>query len=190
MSAARPFSAALCCAGGCEGGGGHRKLVDPEGRPLTLDRKLMAQRRPKKRQKLVHAEGLRDVVVGTEVEGFDFARLVSPARQDHDGNMLVALADDTVLRNVTDAYAKRVGIDLEPDYEVDNISMAISLIVSTGGIALMPLYARNLLPPTVVSRALEGESPLIDIALGYRRDGPLPGTAAVVSRIKHLRLET
>ena len=111
--------------------------------------------------------------------------------QDFGAERLIGVpaSKSPVLRSVMDAYAKRVGIDLEPDYEVDNISMAISLIVSTGGIALMPLYARNLLPPTVVSRDLEGESPLIDIALGYRRDGPLPRTAAVVSRIKHLRLE-
>jgi LysR family transcriptional regulator, hca operon transcriptional activator len=96
----------------------------------------------------------------------------------------VPAAKSPVLRSVTDAYAKRVGVNLEPDYEVDNISMTISLVVSTGGIALMPLYARNLLPPTVVSRPLDGEPPVIDIALGYRRDSPLPQLAAISSRIK------
>ena len=99
----------------------------------------------------------------------------------------VPAAKSPVLRSVTDDYAKRVGIDLEPDYEIDNVSMAISLIVSTGGVALMPGYARNLLPPTVVSRPLEGEPPVIDIAIGYKRDQPFPQVAAVIPRIKQLR---
>ncbi|MCW6508875.1 LysR family transcriptional regulator [Lichenifustis flavocetrariae] len=99
----------------------------------------------------------------------------------------VPAARSPVLRAVTDGYAKKVGVDLAPDYEVDNLSMAISLVVSTGGIALMPLYARNLLPPTVVSRPLEGEPPLIDVTLGYRRDTPHLQLAAIVARVKQLR---
>ena len=50
--------------------------------------------------------------------------------------------------------------------------MAMSLVASTGGIALMPLYARNLLPPTVISRPLEGAPPTIDLSLGYNRPTP------------------
>jgi hypothetical protein len=41
--------------------------------------------------------------------------------------------------------------------------MAVSQVASTGGIALMPLYARNLLPPTVISRPLAGVPPTIDL---------------------------
>ena len=99
----------------------------------------------------------------------------------------VPAAKSPVLRAVTDAYAIKVGLDLAPHYEVDNLSMAISLIVSTGGVALMPLYACNLLPPSVVSRPLEGEPPLIDITIGYRRDDLLGQLAAVVSRVKQLK---
>ena len=66
--------------------------------------------------------------------------------------------------------------------------MAISLVVATGGIALMPRYARNLLPPPVVSRALDGEPPVIDIALGYRRDNPLGRLAGIVARIQQLKV--
>ncbi len=99
----------------------------------------------------------------------------------------VPAAKSPVLRAVTDAYAERVGIDLAPHHEVDNLSMAISLVVSTGGVALMPLYARNLLPPTVVSRNLDGEPPVIAITLGYRGDNPLSQLAGIVARIKHLK---
>ncbi len=101
----------------------------------------------------------------------------------------VSAAKSPVLRAVSDAYAIEVGLDLAPHYEVDNLSMAISLIVSTGGVALMPLYARNLLPPSVVSRPLDGQPPSIDITLGYRRDNPMSQLAAVVARIKGLKSE-
>src|SRR6267154_1636963 len=73
------------------------------------------------------------------------------------------------LRAVIDDYAARTGIDLTPAHEVDNISMAISMILSTRGLALLPLYARNLLPPSVVSRPLQGEAPTIDLVIGYNR---------------------
>jgi len=43
------------------------------------------------------------------------------------------------------------------------------MIVSTRGLALLPLYARNLLPPSVVSRPLRGEAPTIDLVIGYNR---------------------
>ncbi len=90
------------------------------------------------------------------------------------------------LRTVVDDYAKTIGIDLAPDFVVDNLSMAMSLVVSTGGIALMPLYARNLLPPTVMSRPLAGVAPTIELSLGYndanrraRLGGIVAGIAAL-----------
>ena len=43
------------------------------------------------------------------------------------------------------------------------------MIVSTRGLALLPLYARNLFPPSVVSRPLQGEAPTIDLVIGYNR---------------------
>ena len=112
--------------------------------------------------------------------------MVSP--QDLGAERLIGVpaSKSPVLRSVTDDYAKRIGVVLEPRYEVDNLSMAISLIVSTGGVALMPLYARNLLPPTVVSRPLAGEQPAIDIVMGHRRDSSTAHVEAVVSRVKLL----
>ena len=74
-----------------------------------------------------------------------------------------------VLHAVTDEYLRRSGTDIKLDHGVDNMAMAISLVASTGGVALMPAYASNLLPPSVVSRPLEGEAPTIDIAVGYSK---------------------
>jgi LysR family hca operon transcriptional activator len=101
----------------------------------------------------------------------------------------VPAAKSPVLRRVTDDYAKANGIELLPQYEVDNLSMAISLVVSTGGVALMPIYARNLLPPTVVSRPLHGEAPTIDLTLGYKSDNPAPKLAPIIARLKRMAPE-
>jgi LysR family hca operon transcriptional activator len=80
----------------------------------------------------------------------------------------------------------RAGLDLTPDHEVDNISMAISMIVSTRGIALLPLYAQNFLPPSVVSRPLQGEVPTIDPVIGYNRANTSSLFKAFLSRVDDL----
>jgi LysR family hca operon transcriptional activator len=91
------------------------------------------------------------------------------------------------LRNVTDAYGKKIGVDLTPNHLVDNLSMAVSLVASTGGISLMPLYARNLLPATVIYRPLAGAAPTIDLSLGYNEANTSPLLKAIVSRIGDLK---
>ena len=50
-----------------------------------------------------------------------------------------------------------LGVDIKLDHGVDNLAMAMSLVASTRGLALMPAYAKNLLPRSVVSRPLEGK---------------------------------
>ena len=109
--------------------------------------------------------------------------------EDIVGEQLVGVPQDKspALRAVTDAYGAKLGIDLTPDHLVDNISMAMSLVASTRGIALMPLYARNLLPPMVVSRPLAGAQPMIDLSLGYNDANKSPLLKAIVSRIGELK---
>ena len=108
--------------------------------------------------------------------------------EDIAGEQLVGVPQDKspVLRAVTDAYGVTLGIDLTPDYLVDNLSMAMSLVASTGGIALMPLYALNLLPPSVVSRPLAGVAPVIELSLGYHAANQSPLLKEIVSRIGEL----
>jgi LysR family hca operon transcriptional activator len=91
-----------------------------------------------------------------------------------------------VLRAVTEDYFRRTGLDITFDHGVDNMAMTISLVVSTRGVALMPEYAKNLLPPTVVSRPLEGEPPTIDIAVGHNKSNTSPVLELFVSRIDEL----
>ncbi|WP_342364201.1 LysR family transcriptional regulator [Terrarubrum flagellatum] len=109
--------------------------------------------------------------------------------EDIVGEQLVGVPHDKspALRAVTDAYGAKLGIDLTPDHYVDNLSMAMSLVASTRGIALMPHYARNLLPPTVVSRSLAGVPPTIDLSLGYNEANTSPLLKTIVAKIGDLK---
>jgi LysR family hca operon transcriptional activator len=92
----------------------------------------------------------------------------------------------TVLRAVTEDYLRRSGLDIKLDHGVDNMAMAMSLVASTRGLALMPAYAKNLLPWSVVSRPLEGEAPTIDLAVGYSNSNTSPILKLFLSRIEEL----
>ena len=48
-----------------------------------------------------------------------------------------------VLQAVTEDYLRRSGLDIKPDHGVDNMAMAMSLVSSNRGLALMPAYAKN-----------------------------------------------
>jgi LysR family hca operon transcriptional activator len=91
-----------------------------------------------------------------------------------------------VLRAVTEDYLRRSGVDIKLDHGVDNMAMAMSLVASTRGVALMPAYAKNLLPPSVVSRPLEGEAPTIDVAVGYSKSNASPILKLFLSRLDEL----
>src|SRR5258708_15000835 len=92
----------------------------------------------------------------------------------------------TVLRAVIENYLKRSGVEIKPDHGVDNLAMAMSLVASTRGLSLMPAYAKNLLPWSVVSRPLEGDVPTIDLAIGYRKANTSPTLKLFLSRVDDL----
>ena len=91
-----------------------------------------------------------------------------------------------MLRAITEDYLQRSGVDIKIDHGVDNMAMTISLVASTRGLALMPSYAKNLLPSSVVSRPLEGEAPTIDIAVGYSESNTSPILKLFLSRLDEL----
>jgi LysR family hca operon transcriptional activator len=90
------------------------------------------------------------------------------------------------LKVVIDGYAQRMGIVLKPEYEAENLSMAMSLVASTGGITLLPIYAKNLLSPLVVIRPLQGEVPTIDLVMGYSKSNTSPLLKGFLSRADEL----
>jgi len=110
---------------------------------------------------------------------------VSP--QDFVGEIFIGGSKKaSVLRAVTDDYLRRSEIDIKLDHGVDNMAMAMSLVASTGGLALMPSYAKGLLPRSVVSRPLEGKAPTIDVAVGYNRTNTSPILKLFLSRLDEL----
>jgi LysR family hca operon transcriptional activator len=107
--------------------------------------------------------------------------------QDFVGEIFIGGSNKaSVLRAVTDDYLRRFEIDIKLDHGVDNMAMAISLVASTRGLALMPSYAKGLLPRSVVSRPLEGNAPTIDVAVGYNRTNTSPILKLFLSRLDEL----
>jgi LysR family hca operon transcriptional activator len=91
-----------------------------------------------------------------------------------------------VLRAVLDDYLKRSGTEIAPHLEIDNFAMAISLVASTRGVALLPASAENFLPWSVISRPLKGEAPTIDLMIGYHKANTSPILKMFLSRIDDL----
>ena len=91
------------------------------------------------------------------------------------GEIFIGMSETApVLRVVIQEFFRRSGADLISAHEVDHLSMAISLVASTRGVALLPLYALNFLPWSVISRPLRGDVPTIDLVLGYHRANTSP----------------
>src|SRR5437588_8672998 len=91
-----------------------------------------------------------------------------------------------VLRLVIDNYLKRSGINITPAHEADHVTMGISLIMSTRGVGLLPAYAQNFLPSSVTSRPLKGDTPSVDLVLGYRKSNQSPILKLLLSRLDEL----
>src|SRR5438445_4940971 len=103
------------------------------------------------------------------------------------GETFVTVSDTApVLRVVIDNYLKRSGINITPDHEADHLAMGMSLIASTRGVGLLPAYAQNFLPSSVTSRPLKGDTPTIDLVLGYKKSNQSPILKLLLSRLDEL----
>jgi len=92
------------------------------------------------------------------------------------------------LRKVIDDYLAETGLKITASHEVDNISMAISLIASTRGVSILPLYVANFLPGSVVSRPIAGRGPGIDLVVGFHKANTSPTLKLFISRLDELAL--
>ncbi len=79
-----------------------------------------------------------------------------------------------VLRPIIQDYIHSSGTEVIPTGEADYLSMAISLVASTRGFALLPIYALNLLPWSVVSRPLKGTVPTVDLVMAHHKANEMP----------------
>jgi LysR family transcriptional regulator, hca operon transcriptional activator len=103
------------------------------------------------------------------------------------GETFVIVSDTApVLRGVIDNYLKRSGIKITPAHEADHVTMGMSLIASTGGVGLLPAYAENFLPSSVTSRPLKGDTPTIELVLGYKKSNESPVLKLLLSRLDEL----
>jgi LysR family hca operon transcriptional activator len=92
-----------------------------------------------------------------------------------------------MLKAVIEDYARKNGLALKAEHQAENIAMAVSLVASTGGVCLLPAYAQNLLPKTVVGRPLQGAAPSIDLVIGYREANTSPVVKFLVSKVDELK---
>jgi LysR family hca operon transcriptional activator len=112
-------------------------------------------------------------------------KAISP--RDMAGETFVTVSDTApVLRAVIDNFLKRSGINIKPAYEADHLSMGMSLIASTRGVGLLPAYAQNFLPSSVTSRPLKGETPTVELVLGYKKSNKSPILKLLLSRLGEL----
>jgi LysR family hca operon transcriptional activator len=103
------------------------------------------------------------------------------------GETFVTVSDTApVLRVVIDNYLKRSGIKITPAHEADHLSMGVSLIASTRGVGLLPAYAQNFLPASVTSRPLKGDTPTIELVLGYKKSNKSPILKVLLGRLDEL----
>jgi LysR family hca operon transcriptional activator len=115
------------------------------------------------------------------------AALKAITSQDLVGETFVTVSNTApVLRGVIDNYLKRSGIKITPAHEAEHVTMGMSLIVSTGGVGLLPAYAQNFLPSSVTSRPLKGDTPTVDLVLGYRKSNQSPVLKLLLSRLDEL----
>jgi LysR family hca operon transcriptional activator len=107
--------------------------------------------------------------------------------QDFAGEPFVMASNKArVLHDVIEGYLREHGVQVALEHGVDNLAMAMSLVASTRGLALMPEYANSLLPGSVVSRPLEGEAPTVDLVVGYHRANTSPTLKLFLSRLDEL----
>jgi LysR family hca operon transcriptional activator len=115
------------------------------------------------------------------------AALAAISPQDLVGETFVTVSDTApVLRAVIDDYLKRSGVNITPDHEADHLAMGMSLIASTRGVGLLPAYAQNFLPSSVTSRPLKGDTPTVELVLGYKKSNESPILKLLLSRLDEL----
>jgi LysR family hca operon transcriptional activator len=115
-------------------------------------------------------------------------RLRMPLRSRFAGEIFIGMSNTApTLQVIIDQYLERSGLNFQQSHRVDNLAMAMSLIASTRGVALLPIFAKNFLPLSVTSRPLDGEAPTIDLVIGYNKTNTSPILGLFLSRLDQLR---
>jgi len=130
---------------------------------------------------------VKELIVVVLPSDHRLAALKAISPQDLLGETFVAVSNTApVLRAIIDKYLKRSGINITPAHETEHVVMGVSLIASTGGVALLPAYAQNFLTPSVTSRPLKGDAPTVDLVLGYKKSNRSPILKLLLSKVDEL----
>ncbi|HXN98456.1 MAG TPA: LysR family transcriptional regulator, partial [Candidatus Acidoferrales bacterium] len=117
----------------------------------------------------------------------ELAALKAISPRDLVGEPFVIVSNTApVLRSVIDNYLRRSGIKITPAHEADHVTMGMSLIASTRGVGLLPAYALNFLPSSITSRPLKGDTPTVELVLGYKKSNKSPILKLLLSRLDEL----
>jgi LysR family hca operon transcriptional activator len=138
-------------------------------------------------QGLIYKTVVKEPLVVVMPSDHRFAALEQIAIEDVVGETFINVSKTApALRIVIDEYLKRSNVDIVTTHEVDNLAMAMSLVASTRGVALLPSYAQNFLPWSVISRPLRGDVPTIDLAVGYSRTNSSPTLKLFLTKLDEL----
>lgn len=91
-----------------------------------------------------------------------------------------------ILRAAVNDYLDKAGVEITPHLEIDNFAMAIALVATTRGMAMLPASIESYLPPSLTSRPLQGDPPIVDLVMGYRRDAKSPLLTKFLSKLDEL----
>ena len=108
--------------------------------------------------------------------------------RDLKGETFIGISEiPRVLRGAVNGYLERSGVEIAPRFGIDNFAMAMSLVTSERGVALLPISIEDYLPPSIVSRRLKGEQPTVDLMIGYHKANASPILKMFLSRIGGLK---
>jgi len=93
------------------------------------------------------------------------------------------------LKAAIEQFFGRNGLTIRAAHQAENLAMAVSLIASTGGICLLPLYAMNLMPKTIVSRPIQGAPPMVDLVIGYNEANGSPLLKFFLSKVEEIKFQ-
>jgi len=111
----------------------------------------------------------------------------SVSLEDMAAETFIGMSDTApTLRVEIDRHLEQSGLGIQQAHRVDNLAMAMSLIASTRGVALIPQYAKTFLPWAITWRPLAGPPVTIDLVVGYSRTNTSPVLALFLSRLDQL----
>jgi LysR family transcriptional regulator, hca operon transcriptional activator len=112
-------------------------------------------------------------------------KAISPA--DLVGETFVTVSHTApVLRGVIDNYLKRSGIHITPVSRDGQRRHGNDFNSFDARRGLLPAYAQDFLTPSVTSRPLNGDTPTVDLVLGYNKSNKSPVLKLLLSRLDEL----